>query len=178
MKHTTLIFVIFFLHAVIGESTEESGESQEVSEDRDKRQFFVTTTTSTTTLTTLKLCWIQFTSVTGSMRCRRRKRNIADRIIIDNFENNPETMISPNPSTTEIEEDTLDDIIDQRQVLDDSELSPSMEDRKGKFLNYWMTISKTMAITSFSTTSTFGSIICTPTSFEYGPCPGSGWVGK
>merc|ERR1719461_823508 len=165
MKHTTLIFVIFFLHAVIGESTEESGESQEVSEDRDKRQFFVTTTTSTTTLTTLKLCWIQFTSVTGSMRCRR-KRNIADRIIIDDFENNLEAMISPNPSTAEIDEDTVDDIIDQRQVLDDSELSSSMEDRKAKFLNYWMTISKTMTITSYSTTSTFGSIICTPTSFE------------
>ena len=128
------------------------------------------------------------------MRCRRR-REIQDRlalitvdlehilptvfrIIIDNFENNPEAMISPNPSTAEIEEDTLDDINDQRQILEDNELSSSMEDRKAKFLNYWMTISKTMTITSYSTTSTFGSIICTPTSFEYGPCPGSGWVGK
>ena len=32
MKHTTLIFVIFFLHAVLGETMEESGESQELSE--------------------------------------------------------------------------------------------------------------------------------------------------
>ena len=154
----------------------------------------MTSTTTTTTLTTLKLCWIQSTSVTGAMRCRR-KREIQNRyvneiiskmlslltgvfrIIIDNIENSPAALINPNPSAVGLAEDSLDRE-DQEDIAEEDELSSSMDERKPKFLNYWMTRTKTMTITSYSTPSTFGSLICTPTSFQYGPCPCSGWIGK
>ena len=79
---------------------------------------------------------------------------------------------------TEFDDDNMDAMNDNKEFLENSELSSSMDERKAKFLNYWMTITKTMTITSYSTTSSFGSLICTPTSFEYGPCPGNGWQGK
>ena len=99
------------------------------------------------------------------------------RIIIDNIENSPAALINPNPSAVGLAEDSLDRE-DQEDIAEEDELSSSMDERKPKFLNYWMTRTKTMTITSYSTTSTFGSLICTPTSFQYGPCPGSGWIGK
>merc|ERR1711971_1070955 len=180
VKNSVLIFVFIFLHSVFGIDHEIEPDQEEMSKQREGRQFFVTTTTATTTLTTLKLCWIQFTSATGMMRCRRR-REIPNKIIIDSFVNSPDKLkISPNPTVAESDynEDHMDYINDGREVLEENELSSSMDERKAKFLNYWMTITKTMTITSCSTTSSFGSLICTPTSFGYGPCPGNGWIGK
>ena len=52
------------------------------------------------------------------------------------------------------------------------ELEPS--ERQKKFLNYWMTITKTSTITSYTTTSTFSAIACTPPNFAYGGCAANG----
>ena len=46
--------------------------------------------------------------------------------------------------------------------------------RQEKFLNYWMTITKTQTITSYTTTSTFSAIACTPPNFAYGGCAANG----
>ena len=75
--------------------------------------------------------------------------------------------ISPNPSEFKVEES-----IDQ---MDDQEiLSSSFDARQAKFLNYWMTISTTFTITSYTTTSSFGSVQCTPLDFIYSACPLNG----
>ena len=47
-------------------------------------------------------------------------------------------------------------------------------ERQKKFLNYWMTITKSTTITSYTTTSTFSAIACTPPNFPYGGCAGQG----
>ena len=44
--------------------------------------------------------------------------------------------------------------------------------RAGRFLNYFITITKTNTITSYSATSTVASVACTPYEFTMDMCPG------
>merc|ERR1719394_1513243 len=55
---------------------------------------------------------------------------------------------------------------------DDVELEGS--ERAARFVNYWMTITKSTTITSYTTTSTVSALFCTPFDFSYGPCVSSG----
>ena len=50
-------------------------------------------------------------------------------------------------------------------------------ERAARFVNYWMTITKSTTITSFTLTSTFASIYCTPYGWKHGACQGQGVVG-
>ena len=64
------------------------------------------------------------------------------------------------------------------QNLDNVELRGSQDvERDGKFLNYWMTLTKTLTLTSHTVTSTIASLSCTPPGFPYGACAANG-VGK
>ena len=48
--------------------------------------------------------------------------------------------------------------------------------RDAKFLNYFMTVTKTFTFTTWTATSTLGSIYCTPAGWDMGAC--SGYTGK
>ena len=48
---------------------------------------------------------------------------------------------------------------------------------KVRYMNYWMTTTTTLTSISYTATSTFASIICSPTGFTYVTCP-SGWRGQ
>merc|ERR1719273_2344722 len=149
MKNHTIYICIILLHAVFGDQIEDAKDPK-----REGRQFFVTTTTATTTLSTIKFCWVQTATATGVYRCKRDARLM--NFIDEKTLNLPDNLeISPNPSEFRVE-----DSIDQ---MDDQEiLSSSFDARQAKFLNYWMTISTTFTITSYTTTSSFGSLQCTP----------------
>ena len=49
-----------------------------------------------------------------------------------------------------------------------------MDEREAKFLNYWMTTTVTWTYTSFTATSTIGSVYCTPIGMTEIMCPGNG----
>ena len=49
-----------------------------------------------------------------------------------------------------------------------------MDEREAKFLNYWMTTTVTWTYTSFTTTSTIGSVYCTPPGMTEKMCPNNG----
>ena len=48
---------------------------------------------------------------------------------------------------------------------------------KVRYMNYWMTTTTTLTSISYTATSTFASIICSPTGFTHVTCP-SGWGGQ
>ena len=48
---------------------------------------------------------------------------------------------------------------------------------KVRYMNYWMTTTTTLTSISYTATSTFASIICSPTGFTHVTCP-SGWRGQ
>merc|ERR1711936_13379 len=47
-----------------------------------------------------------------------------------------------------------------------------MEERHGRFVNYWITTTFTSTTTAYTATSTLKSIYCTPNGFTYNNCPG------
>ena len=49
-----------------------------------------------------------------------------------------------------------------------------MDEREAKFLNYWMTTTVTWTYTSFTGTSTIGSVYCTPIGMTEKMCAGNG----
>merc|ERR1711994_393058 len=46
--------------------------------------------------------------------------------------------------------------------------------RDGKFANYWITTTVLSTVTTYSTTGTLGSIVCTPNGWSYSACSGAG----
>merc|ERR1711997_731815 len=161
MKNHKLYIFVILIHAIFGDEIEEEKELKQ-----EGRQFFVTTTTATTTLSTIKFCWVQTATATGVYRCKREARMM--NFIDEKTVNLPDNLkISPNPSEYKVEDST--DEMDDQEVL-----SSSLDARQAKFLHYWMTISETFTITSYTTTSTFGSVYCTPLDFVYSACPVNG----
>ena len=57
---------------------------------------------------------------------------------------------------------------------DGDEVELEGSERAARFVNYWMTITKSTTITSYTTTSTVSALFCTPFDFSYGPCVSSG----
>ena len=57
-----------------------------------------------------------------------------------------------------------------------SDIESSQEDmedtRQGRFVNYWITTTFTSTTTSFTSTGTLGSILCTPIGYTFNNCPG------
>ena len=53
--------------------------------------------------------------------------------------------------------------------LDDSKL----EGRDPKFLNYFLTVTKTYTFTTLTATSSLGSVYCTPAGWTMNACPGA-----
>ena len=80
--------------------------------------------------------------------------------------------ISPASSRLEAEDAMpLDFDVSQREVELDASTKDEMDaDRVGRFQNYWITTTITSTRTSYTTTSTFYSLGCTPSGFPYINC--------
>merc|ERR1712223_1711065 len=117
-------------------------------------------TTSTVSATTL--CY----TASANADCGRRKRRNADIL----------NSLSPvTPSTTQWDEKDEDDILAveferEENLLDSGLIDASGNDRKGKFLLYWKTTTLTSTTTSFSSTTTLGTLECTPSGFTLSLC--------
>merc|ERR1712024_124244 len=119
--------------------------------DRAGRIFYVTTTTSLSTVNTVTFCHMLSATNTQLGTCSARKRK--------SFKFNDQPFASP---TEEIAPSALD-------------IEPSLKDvdqRQGRFVNYWITTTFTSTTTSFTATSSLASIICTPIGYSFANCPG------
>merc|ERR1711863_18407 len=105
--------------------------------ERHPKLFFVSTSSTTTTISTGSVCYISSTSLTT---CSGRKR----RAISFDGAQLDQSDVEPSQLT--------------EGVRSSKELGT---DRKGKFLLYWITTTSTS--TSFTTTFSIDSVLCTPT---------------
>merc|ERR1711997_709459 len=126
---------------------------------RDGKFIYASTTTTSTTLTTSKLCF-KLSFVTDTIvPCKKRKRSFSG--IWDEEPRHTDEEISPTKLAIDDDFPSLESGVDELRKGADEE-----EGRTGKFLNYFITITKTSTITSYSATSTVASVACTPYEFS------------
>merc|ERR1739844_414317 len=116
--------------------------------DRTGKIFYVTTTTSISTVNSVEFCYVLSAPATPLITCARRRRR----------------MLSEASSDVQTE-----DISPSASDIESSQ--EDMEERHGRFVNYWITTT-TSTKTAYTATSTLKSIYCTPNGFTYNNCPG------
>ena len=62
------------------------------------------------------------------------------------------------------------DTLDGEDREDDEDFEIDSGSRSPRFMIYWTTITKTSTTTSYLSTSTIASVICTPSNFIYKTC--------
>merc|ERR1711936_1183909 len=115
-----------------------------LSEDvvRQPKLFFVSTSATTTTLQTSSICYV--TSAAPSACPGRKRRSIS----LDGME--PDGAVQPSTMNREVDGETLQDE------------ASSIANREGRFLLYWITTTSISTSTSFTTTYTVASVVCSP----------------
>ena len=109
----------------------------------------MTTTTSISTVNSVEFCYVLSAPATPLITCARRRRR----------------MLSEASSDVQTE-----DISPSASDIESSQ--EDMEERHGRFVNYWITTTFTSTKTAYTATSTLKSIYCTPNGFTYNNCPG------
>ena len=146
---------------------QERGEKEKVerkgfliSHCRGGKIFYVTTTSSISTVSTATYCWVQETMSFAPLTCGKKKRKKrAVKVIAD--KSGEDLDIQPSSILPEV---------DNREP--ESEVMSSQgEDRKGKFVNYWITTTFTSTTTSYTSTLSIATIECTPNGWTYVQCP-------
>ena len=118
--------------------------------------FYVSTSTTTSTVSTTSLCVYVSSTAIAMHVCKRKKK----RSMISDIQKS-ESDIAPARSMVE------DDL--SAPVVDSS--NTELDEREGKFLNYWMTTTVTNTFLSYTATGSMASAICTPIGFTYTFCP-------
>ena len=109
---------------------------------RKPKLFFVSTSATTSTLQTASICYVSSATIAT---CTGRKRRT---ISLDGVE--PEGAVQP--STFKREVDSVHEVAN----------SKVNKRREGRFLLYWITTTSISTSTSFTTTFTVSSALCTP----------------
>merc|ERR1711997_432921 len=120
-------------------------------QERAGRIFYVTTTTSVSTVNTVSFCHFLSATDTALVTCAARKRRMLR--LNDQPSDAPSEEIRPSVSDIESSQEDV-------------------EERQGRFVNYWITTTFTSTTTSFTSTGTIGSILCTPIGYTFNNCPG------
>ena len=110
---------------------------------RKPKLFFVSTSATTSTLQTASICYVSSATIAT---CTGRKRRT---ISLDGDQ--PENALQPST-------------LKRRDVKVDSEQEELSlnKNREGRFLLYWITTTSISTSTSFTTTFTVSSALCTP----------------
>ena len=109
---------------------------------RKPKLFFVSTSATTSTLQTASICYVSSATIAT---CTGRKRRT---ISLDGVE--PEGAVQPSMFKRE-----LDSVQEETN-------SKANERREGRLLLYWITTTSISTSTSFTTTFTVSSALCTP----------------
>merc|ERR1712001_771999 len=134
MNKIILIFAFFGSAVLCGEVA------------RKPKLFFVSTSATTSTLQTASICYLS--SNATALACSGRKRRT---ISLDGME--PEGAVQPSTFKREVEGES---------VQQDEASSKVNGNREGRFLLYWITTTSISTSTSFTTTFTVSSALCTP----------------
>merc|ERR1712079_954790 len=166
MKTFTLLIAFTFL---ICSCWAEDENLPAVQGSRKPKVYLISTTTSTSTLSTTSICFIIFATTNGLYTCSKKKRSlplIGDEPI-DEVE--AKDIISPNRALVADEPHAIEDVVANNEVI--SSQDELDQDREAKFFNYWMT---TTITTTYTATSSVGSVVCTPLGYTNQNCPNNG----
>merc|ERR1712184_63050 len=109
--------------------------------ERHPKLFFVSTSSTTSTLSTASMCYVTTTGFTGACTGRKRRAIDFEGASVDESEFKP----------SQLKEDVQ------------SSRGDRSLDREGRFLLYWITTTSISTSTSFTTTFSVSSVLCTPT---------------
>merc|ERR1712150_153670 len=107
---------------------------------RKPKLFFVSTSSTTTTLQTRSICYVTFTGISA---CGRRKKRAI---------NTDGTLFSKDAATVELEPSHREQ---------DTSATAVDGSRDGRFLLYWITTTSISTSTSYTTTYSISSVLCT-----------------
>merc|ERR1712062_663312 len=116
---------------------------------RKPKLFFVSTSSTTSTLQTASYCYV--TKAVGTTVCTGRKRRAINSL------NGVETEEAVEPSEFKKKDEVSSSLLEEAHAVD----------RKGKFLLYWITTTSISTSTSFTTTFSVSSVLCTPAGANY-----------
>ena len=143
---------------------------------RQPKMFYVSSTSTTSTVSTTTLCYVSSNAAVSNTCSGRRKR----RMVKDNLE------ATDAIKATAVAEGSQDGVIRLHNILrdiigmsvfssrdeDNIIVDEAGEDRKAKFLLYWMTTTSTSTTTTYTSTTTLYSLSCTPSGFTISNCSG------
>merc|ERR1711997_469000 len=132
LKMNQIILIVAFFGSAVL-SAEEGA--------RKPKLFFVSTSATTSTLQTASVCYVSSSTLAT---CSGRKRRT---ISLDGME--PAGAVQPSTFKREVE----------RESVASSKVG---ESREGRFLLYWITTTSISTSTSFTTTFSVSSALCTP----------------
>merc|ERR1711933_265755 len=136
--------------------------SEEAEGKRAGKIFYVTTTSSISTVNTVTFCHVLSSTADGLYTCAARRRRALK--FNTKSTNDNAGLISPSRSG-EYKEDPENDLQSSHEEA---------SEREGRFVKYWITTTFTSTTTSYTATSSIGSIICTPNGWTYANCPANG----
>merc|ERR1711997_402436 len=137
LKMNQIILIVAFFGSAVLSAEEEA---------RKPKLFFVSTSATTSTLQTAFVCYV--TSAANIPVCAGKKRRA---ISLDGME--PEGAVQPSTFKREVEGES---------VQQDEPSAKVNGNREGRFLLYWITTTSISTSTSFTTTYSVSSALCTP----------------
>merc|ERR1711953_696727 len=140
-----MLFSISVIVLSMSLSVLAEGEVLETNRPRNARLFMVSSSSTTSTVSGT-------TSITTA--CGKRKRSLE---AVEHMEDIVSSSVV----------ESLDDVEGDTEVMS-GESEPSQRDPR--FLLYWMTTTSTSTLTSFTATTSIGTLECTPSSFTISAC--------
>merc|ERR1712130_338152 len=136
---------------------------------RKPKLFYVSTSDVETTVTTITACWTS--SDTAATTCKKRKRRA---MIEENFESEDDksAIMATRAEIPAIENDEVFNFTEDevREKMLNGEMKVDGTFRDPKFLQYWLTTTRTFTSTSITATYTIYSLACTPGGWPYAAC--------
>merc|ERR1711902_307672 len=169
MQTFTVVLITILISAMVAEEP-----TPELKSSRKPKVYLISTTTSTTTLSTSSVCFIMLSTANGLTACKKKKRSIGFLEEKPSSDDAQSELIAPNPSLKTVDEEALAKLSEIADVTGGKNDDDDYEEREAKFFNYWMTTTVTTTYTSFTSTSSLGSIICTPLNYGNANCPKNG----
>merc|ERR1712095_157977 len=167
MQTFTVVLITILISAMVAEEP-----TPELKSSRKPKVYLISTTTSTTTLSTSSVCFIMLSTANGLTSCKKKKRSIGFLEEKPSSDDAQSELIAPNPSLKTVDEEALAKLSEIADVTGGK--NDDDDEREAKFFNYWMTTTVTTTYTSYTSTSSLGSLYCTPIGYENLNCPANG----
>ena len=141
--------------------------------------FFVSTSTTTSTQTSSTFCFVATTASHVLIECKKRRKKRDLEAITTSGGQGQEWMDKIQPTPKQVCSSSSCCCTSFIHIFIKGTVGNMKEEKKeeveahrreGRLMNYWMTTTTTLISISYTATSTFASVTCTPAEFPYSMC--------